>query len=70
MVQAPMPDLPIPRGMAGASFLAHIPRSKFCDHLPLYGQAEIYARSGVDVDRGHLPNGSAASPGCSSLSAG
>jgi transposase len=54
MVQAPMPDLPIPRGMAGASFLAHIATSKFCDHLPLYRQAEIYARSGVDVDRGQL----------------
>jgi len=54
MVQAPMPDLPIPRGMAGASLLAHIATSKFCDHLPLYRQAEIYARNGVDVDRGQL----------------
>jgi transposase len=54
MVQAPMPDLPIPRGMAGASFLAHIATSKFCDHLPLYRQAEIYARSGIDVDRSQL----------------
>jgi transposase len=54
MMQAPMPDLPIPRGMAGASFLAHIATSKFCDHLPLYRQAEIYARSGIDVDRGQL----------------
>jgi transposase len=54
MVQAPMPELPIPRGMAGASLLAHIATSKFCDHLPLYRQAEIYARSGVDLDRGQL----------------
>lgn len=54
MMQAPMPELPIPRGMAGASFLAHIVTSKFCDHLPLYRQAEIYARSGIDVDRGQL----------------
>jgi transposase len=54
MVQAPMPELPIPRGMAGASFLAHIATGKFCDHLPLYRQAEIYARSGIDVDRGQL----------------
>jgi transposase len=54
MMQAPMPDLPIPRGMAGASLLAHIATSKFCDHLPLYRQAEIYARSGVDLDRGQL----------------
>src|SRR5262245_40208132 len=42
MMQAPMPELPIPRGMAGASLLAHIATSKFCDHLPLYRQAEIY----------------------------
>jgi transposase len=54
MMQVPMPDLPIPRGMAGASLLAHVATSKFCDHLPLYRQAEIYARSGVDVDRGQL----------------
>jgi len=33
MVQAPMPDLPIPRGMVDASFLAHIVVAKFCDHL-------------------------------------
>jgi transposase len=54
MMQAPMPDLPIPRGMAGPSFLAHIAIAKFCDHLPLYRQAEIYARAGLDVDRGLL----------------
>jgi transposase len=54
MMQATMPELPIPRGMAGASFLAHIATSKFCDHLPLYRQAEIYARSGIEVDRGQL----------------
>jgi transposase len=54
MMQAPMPELPIPRGMAGASFLAHVATAKSCDHLPLYRQAEIYARGGVDVDRGQL----------------
>ena len=54
MMQAPMPELPIPRGMAGPSFLAHIAIAKFCDHLPLYRQAEIYARAGIDVDRGLL----------------
>jgi transposase len=54
MVQAPMPDLPIPRGMVDASFLAHIAVAKFCDHLPLYRQAVIYARSGLDIDRSQL----------------
>jgi transposase len=55
MVQAPMPDLPIPRGMVDASFLAHVAVAKFCDHLPLYRQAEIYARSsGLEIDRSQL----------------
>jgi transposase len=54
MVQAPMPELPIPRGLAGPGLLAHIAVAKFCDHLPLYRQAEIYARDGVDIDRGQL----------------
>ena len=54
MVQAPMPELPIPRGMVDTSFLAHIAVAKFCDHLPLYRQAEIYARAGLDIDRGQL----------------
>jgi transposase len=34
MVQAPMPELPIPRGMVDASLLAHIAVAKFCDHIP------------------------------------
>jgi len=51
MVQAPMPELPIPRGMVDASFLAHMIVAKFCDHIPLYRQAEIDARAGVVIDR-------------------
>ena len=51
MMQAPMPELPIPRGMVDASFLAHMIVAKFCDHLPLYRQAEIDARAGVEIDR-------------------
>ena len=54
MAQAPMPELPIPRGMVDASFLAHIIVAKFCDHLPLYRQAEICARLGLDLDRSQL----------------
>lgn len=52
MMQARIPELPIPRGMAGASFLAHIATQKFCDHIPLYRQAEIDRRAGIDIDRG------------------
>ena len=54
MVQAPMPAMPIPRAMAGASVLAHVIISKYADHLPLYRQAEIYGRDGLDLDRGTL----------------
>ena len=49
--QAPAPALPIPRGKAGPALLAHVLVSKYADHLPLYRQAEIYARDGVDLDR-------------------
>lgn len=54
MTQARMPELPIPRGLAGPGLLAHVITAKFCDHLPLYRQAEIFARAGVDLDRGLL----------------
>lgn len=54
MVQAPMPPLPIPRGQADASVLAHVATGKYCDHIPLYRQSEIYARDGVVLDRSLL----------------
>jgi transposase len=54
MVQAPMPALPIPRGEADASVLAHVATAKYCDHIPLYRQSEIYARDGVDLGRSLL----------------
>ena len=34
--------------------LAHVLVGKFCDHLPLYRQSAIYARSGLDLDRALL----------------
>jgi transposase len=46
-----VPSLPIHRGLAGPGLLAHVLVAKYCDHLPLYRQAEIYARSGLDLDR-------------------
>jgi transposase len=54
IAQAPAPSLPIHRGMAGPGLLAHVLVAKFCDHLPLYRQAEIYARDGIDLDRSTL----------------
>jgi transposase len=54
MFQPPMPSLPIERGRPELALLAHVLTSKYCDHLPLYRQSEIYARSGVDLDRSTL----------------
>ena len=54
IVQAPAPSRPIERGMAGPGLLAHVVVSKFADHLPLYRQSVIYAREGVELDRGLL----------------
>ena len=52
--QAPAPCLPIHRGLAGPGLLAHVLVAKYADHLPLYRQAEIYARAGIDLDRSTL----------------
>jgi transposase len=54
IVQAAAPSRPIERGIAGPGLLAHVLVSKYCDHLPLYRQSEIYAREGVPLDRSTL----------------
>ncbi|MGH8702178.1 MAG: IS66 family transposase [Burkholderiales bacterium] len=51
IVQVAAPSRPIERSFAGAGLLAHILTSKYADHLPLYRQAQIYAREGVELDR-------------------
>ena len=51
IVQMAAPSRPIERGLAGAGLLAHILVSKYADHLPLYRQAQIYAREGVELER-------------------
>src|SRR5258705_4479410 len=51
IVQAEAPSRPIARGVAGPGLLANVLVSKYCDHLPLYRQSEIYARDGVELDR-------------------
>lgn len=54
VVQAPAPDRPIDGGMATEALLAHILISKYGDSLPLYRQAQIFARHGVTLDRSTL----------------
>ena len=51
IAQAPMPSMPIERGKPGPALLAHVLVSKYCDHLPLYRQAQIFNREGVEIDR-------------------
>jgi transposase len=54
IVQAPAPSLSIARGRPGPALLAHVLVSKYADHLPLYRQAQIYARDGVELERSTL----------------
>jgi len=54
IVQAAAPSRPIERGLAGPGLLAHVLVSKYCDHQPLYRQAEMYAREGVELERSTL----------------
>lgn len=46
---AAMPSLPIPKGNAGASLLAHILVSKFVDHLPFYRQVQMFKRQQLTI---------------------
>jgi transposase len=52
--QAPPPAQAIERGRPGPGLLAHVLVAKYGDHLPLYRQAEIYARDGVELSRSTL----------------
>jgi len=54
MVQAPAPARLIEGGLPTEGTVAHVVVSKYADHLPLYRQAQIYARQGVTLDRSTL----------------
>ena len=54
VTQAPAPAHLIEGGLPTEGMLAHVMVSKFADHLPLYRQAQIYARSGIDLHRSTL----------------
>jgi transposase len=54
IVQVAAPTRPIARGLAAPGLLAHVLVSKYCDHLPLNRQSEIYAREGVELARSTL----------------
>ena len=54
IAQAPAPAHIIAGGMPTEATLAHVLVSKYADHLPLYRQAQIYSRQGIDLDRSTL----------------
>lgn len=54
IVQAPAPARPIGRALAGEGLLAHVLVAKYCDHIPLYRQSDMYAREGVELARSTL----------------
>jgi transposase len=54
VIQAPAPNRIIEGGIPTEALLAHVAVSKYADGLPLYRQAAIYARSGVELDRSIL----------------
>lgn len=56
-VLAPAPDKLIPNSYASAGLIAHIILSKYCDHLPLYRQEQIFKqRFGVEISRKTMGN--------------
>jgi transposase len=54
IVIAPMPERPIPRGIAGPGLLAYVLVSKYADHLPLHRQQKIFRRLGLHLPRSTL----------------
>jgi len=54
VVQAPAPARLIEGGLPTEATVAQVLVSKYADHLPLYRQAQIYARQGVALDRSTL----------------
>ncbi len=51
---APMPILFLPKCIATPELVAHTIIAKYCDHLPLYRQENIWHRLGIDLPRSSL----------------
>ncbi len=54
VAQAPAPNRLIEGGLPTEALVADVLVSKYADHLPLYRQAQILAREGVQIDRSTL----------------
>ena len=51
IVQAFAPSKAIEKGKAGSGLLAHVMVQKYCNHLPMYRQSQIYEREGIEISR-------------------
>jgi transposase len=51
VLQAPAPVRLIEGGMPTEATVAHVLVARYADHLPLYRQAQILARQGIEIDR-------------------
>ena len=54
VIQAQAPARLIEGGLPTEALVAHVVTAKYADHLPLYRQAQIYARQGIQLDRSTL----------------
>ena len=54
VAQAPAPEHLIEGGIPTENLIAAVVIAKYADHLPLYRQAPIYGRQGVELDRSTL----------------
>jgi transposase len=54
VVQAPAPARLVSGGLPTEAMVAHVLVGKYADHLPLYRQAQIFARQGLALDRSTL----------------
>ncbi len=54
VVQAPAPARIVEGGIPTEALIAQVVVAKYADHLPLYRQAQIYARQGIQLDRSTL----------------
>ena len=54
VIQAPAPAWLIEGALPTEGAIAHVLISKYADHCPLHRQSQIYARSGLDLDRSTL----------------
>jgi transposase len=54
VMQAPAPARIVEGGIPTEALIAQVLVAKYADHLPLYRQAQIYARQGIQLDRSTL----------------